>query len=91
MEANQSSAQASAADLATVFRTEERAVTILDAAQQVHAATVHHVLAPVPRRHTAETGRAASIVLVGDAAHPAGAGQGASMAFDSGSTGPAWM
>jgi salicylate hydroxylase len=64
------------ADLAAVFRTEERAGAILDAAREVHAATRHHVLAPVPRRHSGDT------VLVGDAAHPAGAGQGASMAIE---------
>ncbi|HEX3925338.1 MAG TPA: FAD-dependent monooxygenase [Streptosporangiaceae bacterium] len=65
-----------AADLTALFRAEERAVAILDAAQQIHTASVHHVLAPVPRRHGQST------VLVGDAAHPAGAGQGASMALE---------
>ncbi len=62
--------------LATVFRDAERAVAILRGARSVHAATLHHVLAPVSRWH----GR--DLVLVGDAAHPAGAGQGASMAIE---------
>jgi salicylate hydroxylase len=63
-------------ELATVFRREQRAVAILRGARTVHAATLHHVLAPVRRWH----GR--DIVLIGDAAHPAGAGQGASMALE---------
>jgi 2-polyprenyl-6-methoxyphenol hydroxylase-like FAD-dependent oxidoreductase len=81
-------AAVTAAELATVFRAEERAVAILDAAREVHAATLHHVLAPVPRRYgrgtvlAADTALNADIVLVGDAAHPAGAGQGASMAIE---------
>ena len=62
--------------LATLFRGEHRAVAILRGARTVHAATLHHVLAPVSRWH----GR--DLVLVGDAAHPAGAGQGASMAIE---------
>jgi salicylate hydroxylase len=62
--------------LATVFRGERRAVAILDATRQVHAATLHHVLAPVRRWHGQD------LVLVGDAAHPAGAGQGAAMAIE---------
>jgi salicylate hydroxylase len=63
-------------ELATVFRSEQRAGAILRGARTVHAATLHHVLAPVRRWH----GR--DIVLIGDAAHPAGAGQGASMALE---------
>ena len=66
----------SLADLAEVFRTEDQAVAVLRAGAGVRAATIGHVLAPVARRHN---GR---IVLVGDAAHPAGAGQGASMAIE---------
>jgi len=62
--------------LATLFRREQRAVAILCGARTVHTATLHHVLAPVSRWH----GR--DLVLVGDAAHPAGAGQGASMAIE---------
>ena len=52
--------------LATVFSREQRAVAILRGARTVHAATLHHVLAPVRRRHGSD------IVLIGDAAHPAG-------------------
>jgi salicylate hydroxylase len=63
-------------ELATVFRREQRAVAILRDARTVHAATLHHVLAPVRRWHGSD------IVLIGDAAHPAGAGQGASMAIE---------
>jgi salicylate hydroxylase len=62
--------------LATLFRREQRAVAILRGARTVHAATLHHVLAPVSRWH------GDNIVLIGDAAHPAGAGQGASMAIE---------
>jgi salicylate hydroxylase len=62
--------------LATVFRGEQRAAEILRGARGVHAATLHHVLAPVARWH------GHGMVLLGDAAHPAGAGQGASMAIE---------
>jgi salicylate hydroxylase len=63
-------------ELATVFSHERRAVAILRGARTVHTATLHHVLAPVRRWHGSD------IVLIGDAAHPAGAGQGASMAVE---------
>jgi salicylate hydroxylase len=63
-------------ELAALFRRERQAVAILRAARTVHAATLHHVLAPVRRWHGDD------IVLIGDAAHPAGAGQGASMAIE---------
>jgi len=63
-------------ELAGVFRREPQAVAILHGARTVHAATLHHVLAPVRRWHGDD------IVLIGDAAHPAGAGQGASMAIE---------
>jgi 2-polyprenyl-6-methoxyphenol hydroxylase-like FAD-dependent oxidoreductase len=63
-------------ELAGVFRREPRAVAILHGARTAHAATLHHVLAPVRRWHGGD------IVLIGDAAHPAGAGQGASMAIE---------
>ena len=63
-------------ELAALFRREPQAVAILRAARTVHAATLHHVLAPVRRWHGHD------IVLIGDAAHPAGAGQGASMAIE---------
>ncbi len=64
------------AELAMIFRGEQRAVAILRAARSVDAATQHHVLAPVRRWQGGD------LVLVGDAAHPAGAGQGASMAIE---------
>jgi salicylate hydroxylase len=63
-------------ELAAVFRREQRAVAILRGTRTVHSATLHHVLAPVHRWHGSD------IVLIGDAAHPAGAGQGASMAIE---------
>jgi salicylate hydroxylase len=63
-------------ELAALFRRERQAVAILRAARTVETATLHHVLAPVRRWHGSD------IVLIGDAAHPAGAGQGASMAIE---------
>jgi salicylate hydroxylase len=63
-------------ELAALFRREHQAVAILRAARTVHAATLHHVLPPVRRWHGSD------IALIGDAAHPAGAGQGASMAIE---------
>jgi salicylate hydroxylase len=63
-------------ELAALFRRERQAVAILRGARTVHAATLHHVLPPVRRWHGSD------IVLIGDAAHPAGAGQGASMAIE---------
>jgi 2-polyprenyl-6-methoxyphenol hydroxylase-like FAD-dependent oxidoreductase len=63
-------------ELAALFRRERQAVEILRGARTVHAATLHHVLAPL--RHQ----QGDDIVLIGDAAHPAGAGQGASMAIE---------
>ncbi len=63
-------------ELAALFRGEPWAAAILRAARSVHAATAHHVLAPVRRWHGSD------MVLIGDAAHPAGAGQGASMAIE---------
>jgi salicylate hydroxylase len=63
-------------ELAAIFQRERQAVAILRGARSVHAATLHHVLAPVRRWH------GNGIVLIGDAAHPAGAGQGASMAIE---------
>jgi salicylate hydroxylase len=64
------------AELAELFCTEDQATAVLQAATAVRAATVGHVLAPVTRRHDGKT------VLIGDAAHPAGAGQGASIALE---------
>jgi salicylate hydroxylase len=62
--------------LVGLFGSEPAAARILAAATSRPSATLHHVLAPVRRRHD---GR---IVLIGDAAHPVGAGQGASMAIE---------
>ncbi len=54
----------------------ETPAAILSATHAVHAATVHHVLAPVRTRQDGH------VALIGDAAHPVGAGQGASMAIE---------
>jgi 2-polyprenyl-6-methoxyphenol hydroxylase-like FAD-dependent oxidoreductase len=66
--------------LATLYAAEHQAVRILRASDPAtdpgHGVTSHHVLAPVPRWHDDRT------VLVGDAAHPVGSGQGASMAIE---------
>ncbi|GII05705.1 FAD-dependent oxidoreductase [Planobispora takensis] len=64
------------AELAELFRTEKTPLAVLRASSAVTAATLLHVLPPVTRRHDGRT------VLVGDAAHPVGAGQGASMAIE---------
>src|ERR1700689_1667076 len=69
-------AAVSAAGLAALFSGEEQAAAVLRAATTVGAAYPGHVLAPVTCRFTGTT------VLIGDAAHPAGAGQGASMALE---------
>ncbi|MGC4749752.1 FAD-dependent monooxygenase [Micromonospora sp. DT201] len=58
------------------FRTEPVPAAILDARTAIRSTTVTRTLRPVRRRHDGRT------VLVGDAAHPAGAGQGASMALE---------
>ncbi|WAL70449.1 NAD(P)/FAD-dependent oxidoreductase [Kitasatospora sp. YST-16] len=65
-----------AEELAEVFGSEAVPRRILGATERIDAATLFHVLPPVPRR---QDGRC---VLVGDAAHPVGAGQGASMALE---------
>ncbi len=69
-------AAVSAAGLAALFSGEEQAAAVLRAATTVGAAYPGHVLAPVTCRFAGTT------VLIGDAAHPAGAGQGASMALE---------
>ena len=69
-------AAVSLSDLAELFRTEPQAEAVLQAATGVRATNIGHVLAPVRRRLGGTT------VLVGDAAHPVGAGQGASMALE---------
>lgn len=64
------------AKLTELFRTEKTPLAVLRASSAVTASTLLHVLPPVTRRHDDRT------VLVGDAAHPVGAGQGASMAIE---------
>jgi salicylate hydroxylase len=64
------------AELAALFATEPQAAAVLRGATGVRTANLGHVLKPVTRRHG---GR---IVLVGDASHPVGAGQGASIALE---------
>jgi salicylate hydroxylase len=63
-------------ELTTLFGGEAQAAALLRAATSVRTANLGHVLKPVTRRHD---GR---IVLIGDAAHPVGAGQGASIALE---------
>jgi 2-polyprenyl-6-methoxyphenol hydroxylase-like FAD-dependent oxidoreductase len=62
--------------LTALFGGEAQAAAVLRAATSVRGANLGHVLKPVTRRHD---GR---IVLIGDAAHPVGAGQGASIALE---------
>ncbi|MCG5216009.1 FAD-dependent monooxygenase [Streptosporangium soli] len=69
-------AVADLARLAECYRTERVPSSILRAATEVHRPTLSHVLAP------ARVWRDDRIALVGDAAHPVGAGQGASMAIE---------
>ncbi len=63
-------------ELTALFGGEARAAALLRTATSVRTANLGHVLKPVTRRHD---GR---IVLIGDAAHPVGAGQGASIALE---------
>jgi salicylate hydroxylase len=67
---------ASVDSLRSLFTTEPSVSAILAATRETHSATVEHVLATLPRTHDGST------VLIGDAAHPVGAGQGASMAIE---------
>jgi 2-polyprenyl-6-methoxyphenol hydroxylase-like FAD-dependent oxidoreductase len=69
-------AAAAAAELIRLFASEPQAVAVLRAASAVWAASLGHVLRPVTRRYQGRT------VLIGDAAHPVGAGQGASVAME---------
>lgn len=62
--------------LATLFGPEPAIWGILRAARPAVTATRHHTLAELNRQHDDRT------VLIGDAAHPVGAGQGASMAIE---------
>jgi salicylate hydroxylase len=64
------------AELIRLFSTEAQAAAVLRAATVVRAANLGHVLKPVARRHRERT------VLIGDAAHPVGSGQGASIAME---------
>ncbi|QFY05828.1 FAD-dependent oxidoreductase [Nonomuraea phyllanthi] len=64
-------------ELAGLFATEQTPHAVIRASSAVTAATLLHVLPPVTRRHDGRR-----TVLVGDAAHPVGAGQGASMAVE---------
>jgi salicylate hydroxylase len=64
------------AELIRLFGTEAQVTAVLRAATAVRAANLGHVLKPVARRHLDRT------VLIGDAAHPVGAGQGASIAME---------
>ncbi|WP_457032149.1 FAD-dependent monooxygenase [Kitasatospora sp. P5_F3] len=62
--------------LASLYRQEELPLALLRASTEVHRPTLMHTLPAVPAWHGRRT------VLVGDAAHPVGAGQGASMALE---------
>jgi salicylate hydroxylase len=62
--------------LAALYRLERRPLSIIEATIRLHRPALMHVLAEVPTWHDDR------IVLVGDAAHPVGAGQGASMAIE---------
>ena len=63
-------------ELTALFGGEAQAAAVLRAATSVRRANLGYVLKPVTRR---QDGR---IVLIGDAAHPVGAGQGASIAME---------
>lgn len=56
---------------------EPRLADIVRATTHEHGSTRHHVLDPVRRQHDGRR-----TVLIGDAAHPVGSGQGASMAIE---------
>jgi 2-polyprenyl-6-methoxyphenol hydroxylase-like FAD-dependent oxidoreductase len=58
------------------YRHEDQVLDVLRHTTAMQRPTLDHVLAPVP------AWRGDRIVLVGDAAHPVGAGQGASMAIE---------
>ncbi|MGC5015425.1 FAD-dependent oxidoreductase [Streptosporangium sp. DT93] len=62
--------------LGGLYRSEEVPSAILRATTRLHRPTLTHTLAEVPVRHGER------VVLLGDAAHPVGAGQGASMAIE---------
>ncbi|MFJ3769921.1 FAD-dependent oxidoreductase [Streptomyces sp. NPDC090082] len=62
--------------LIALYRHDRIPHEILAATVELHRPTLMHRLAPIPR---AQSDR---VVLIGDAAHPVGAGQGASMALE---------
>ncbi|GAA3441512.1 FAD-dependent oxidoreductase [Planomonospora venezuelensis] len=62
--------------LCELYRFEAAPSAILRAATRLHRPALHHVLAEVPVWQDGRT------VLVGDAAHPVGSGQGAAMAVE---------
>ncbi|WP_019634381.1 FAD-dependent oxidoreductase [Actinomadura atramentaria] len=64
------------AALADLYRREPMPSAVLAAATETHRPTLHHVMEPV------RVWRTDRIVLAGDAMHPVGAGQGASMAVE---------
>lgn len=64
------------AELAVLFKRERHVLRILDAARAETTGTLNHVMSQVSCR------RSDRAVLIGDAAHPVGAGQGASMAIE---------
>jgi salicylate hydroxylase len=61
---------------AALYRAEAVPSAVISATTRLHRIVLMHVLDPVPTWHS---GR---VVLIGDAAHPVGAGQGASMAIE---------
>lgn len=62
--------------LADAFRDEPAPAEMVARAHTLELATLQHLLPPVPRWHDD------TMVLIGDAIHPVGAGQGASMALE---------
>jgi len=64
--------------LGALYAAEPVPAAVIAAASRLHRPTVNHVLDPVPNWHDQHA------VLVGDAAHPLGAGQGAAMAIEDG-------
>ncbi|WP_405389272.1 FAD-dependent monooxygenase [Streptomyces sp. NBC_01102] len=62
--------------LAALYRHEQAPSAILEATTELHRPTLMHRLDAVPVRHNDR------IALLGDAGHPVGAGQGASMALE---------
>ncbi|GAA2097997.1 FAD-dependent monooxygenase [Actinomadura alba] len=64
------------ARLGRLYRFEEAPRAVLRATTRLHRPTLMHALAEVPTWHDDRT------VLIGDAAHPVGSGQGASMALE---------